>query len=114
MSGKSMVKEPARAWHTVASGPPALIAALLRPTAYPEAAADVRLRETHLSWIFLVGDYAYKVKKPVDLGFVDFSTIARRAIRLEDLVGPTSVCPCVVRAPTRSVLSAHRSGRPGR
>lgn len=35
--------------------------------------------ETHISWIFLAGDFAYKVKKPVNLGFVDFSTLARRS-----------------------------------
>jgi len=57
----------------------ALIAALGRPAAYPHAAETVRCRETHLSWVFLAGAYAYKVKKPVDLGFVDFTTPARRA-----------------------------------
>ena len=39
----------------------------------------MQLHETHLSWVFLAGAYAYKVKKPVDLGFVDFTTVARRA-----------------------------------
>jgi uncharacterized protein len=34
--------------------------------------------ETHISWVMLTGDYAYKLKKPVDLGFVDFTTLARR------------------------------------
>ena len=38
----------------------------------------MRLVETHVSWVFLTGRYAYKVKKPVKLPFVDFSTLARR------------------------------------
>jgi uncharacterized protein len=58
---------------------PPLIRALLRPEAYPHAAGDIGLHETHISWVVLAGRYAYKVKKPVDLGFLDFSTIERRA-----------------------------------
>jgi hypothetical protein len=34
--------------------------------------------ETHISWVLLAGDYAYKLKKPVDFGFLDFSTLAAR------------------------------------
>ncbi len=34
--------------------------------------------ETHVSWVFLTGPFAYKVKKPVDFGFVDFSSLERR------------------------------------
>lgn len=61
--------------------PPAadpLVAALLDPAAYDHPVAEVQLIETHISWIFLTGVYAYKVKKPVDLGFVNFSTPALR------------------------------------
>ncbi|HWJ07066.1 MAG TPA: AAA family ATPase [Steroidobacteraceae bacterium] len=39
----------------------------------------IRLIETHVSWVFLTGRYAYKIKKPVRLSFLDYSTIARRA-----------------------------------
>jgi aminoglycoside phosphotransferase family enzyme/predicted kinase len=57
-----------------------LIAALLRPEAHqPPPSAPIELLETHISWILLVGAVAYKIKKPVDLGFVDFSTPERRA-----------------------------------
>jgi aminoglycoside phosphotransferase family enzyme/predicted kinase len=56
-----------------------LVEALLDPATYPHGGTAVQLRETHLSWIFLVGAYAYKVKKPVAFGFVDFSTVERRA-----------------------------------
>lgn len=42
------------------------------------AVAGTELRETHISWVFLTADEAYKVKKPVDYGFLDFSTLERR------------------------------------
>src|SRR5438094_9219269 len=50
-----------------------------RPEAYPHAADDLQLHETHIAWVVLVGPYAYKVKKPVALGFLDFSDVERRA-----------------------------------
>jgi aminoglycoside phosphotransferase family enzyme len=37
-----------------------------------------RLIETHISWVILAGDYAYKLKKPLDLGFLDFSSLDKR------------------------------------
>jgi aminoglycoside phosphotransferase family enzyme/predicted kinase len=55
-----------------------LVAALLDPRRYPEAARHVRLIETHISWVLLAGHYVYKIKKPVDLGFLDFSTLELR------------------------------------
>ncbi|HTT12573.1 MAG TPA: AAA family ATPase [Burkholderiaceae bacterium] len=56
----------------------ALIAALRDPAAYPHAVGSVEVIETHISTVLLAGDHAYKIKKPVDLGFADFSTLARR------------------------------------
>ncbi len=64
---------------TEAIARPRVLQALLQPTAYPHAAGDIRLHETHMSWVVLAGRYAYKLKKPVDLGFVDFTTVERRA-----------------------------------
>ncbi|MFP5460220.1 MAG: AAA family ATPase [Gammaproteobacteria bacterium] len=55
-----------------------LIEGLQRPDAYPHPSEPVRLVETHISWVLLAGDFAYKVKKPVDFGFVDFSSLERR------------------------------------
>ncbi len=55
-----------------------LIASLLDPAAYPHPAPAPRLIETHISWVILAGDYAYKLKKPVNLGFLDFSTLEKR------------------------------------
>ncbi|MCS6852978.1 MAG: AAA family ATPase [Gemmataceae bacterium] len=57
---------------------PGLLEALSRPDAYPTSASDVEVHQTHISAVFLVGPWAYKVKKPVRLGFVDFSTVDRR------------------------------------
>lgn len=57
---------------------PALITALLAPEAYPHPVPAVRLIETHISWVLLAGDFAYKIKKPVDLGFLDFSSLEKR------------------------------------
>jgi aminoglycoside phosphotransferase family enzyme len=52
--------------------------ALLDPRCYGPGVDSVRVVETHISWVFLTGRYAYKVKKPVKLPFVDFSTLKRR------------------------------------
>jgi uncharacterized protein len=49
-----------------------------QPAAYPGSVSRIELLETHISWVFLAGDFAYKLKKPVDLGFVNFSTLERR------------------------------------
>jgi aminoglycoside phosphotransferase family enzyme/predicted kinase len=51
---------------------------LLRPGAFPHPAYNATLRETHISWVILCGEFAYKIKKPVEFGFLDFSTLARR------------------------------------
>ena len=55
-----------------------LIEALGRPEAYPHRPHDVAIRQTHISVVALAGAYAYKVKKPVDLGFLDFTTLEKR------------------------------------
>ena len=57
---------------------PSLIRNLLDPAAYDHPVAAVELLETHISWLLLTGEYAYKIKKPVDFGFLDFSTLAQR------------------------------------
>jgi aminoglycoside phosphotransferase family enzyme len=48
------------------------------PAFYPHPAASVRTVETHISRVFLAGDYVYKIKKPLDLGFLDFTTLEKR------------------------------------
>jgi hypothetical protein len=51
---------------------------LLRPDAFPHPVGKLRTIETHISWVLLTGDWAYKIKKPVDLGFLDFTTLESR------------------------------------
>jgi aminoglycoside phosphotransferase family enzyme/predicted kinase len=68
-----------------AAAPP-LVTALLDPAVYPHPVTRVDLVETHISWVFLAGDRVYKVKKPVDLGFLDFTTLERRRFFCEEEV----------------------------
>lgn len=55
-----------------------LIKALGEASAYVHEVASVRMVETHISWVLLTGQYAYKIKKPVNFGFLDFSTLEKR------------------------------------
>jgi len=58
-----------------------LIAALRDPARFRDAgyaADEVELLQTHISCVLLAGNYAYKIKKPVNLGFLDFGTLAAR------------------------------------
>jgi len=57
---------------------PAFIEHLLSPAAYPHPAPDVKLLQTHISYVLLAGDFVYKFKKPVDFGFLDFTTLEKR------------------------------------
>jgi aminoglycoside phosphotransferase family enzyme len=52
---------------------------LLSPEAYPHPVAAAHLVETHISWILLTGEFAYKIKRPIHLPFVDQRTAERRA-----------------------------------
>lgn len=55
-----------------------IVERLRDPRRYPHRVEDVQVVETHISWVLLAGDYAYKLKKPIDLGFLDFSTYEKR------------------------------------
>jgi aminoglycoside phosphotransferase family enzyme len=55
-----------------------LIDALSRPEAYRFAVDRVQVRQTHISVVFLAGDRVFKVKKPVDLGYLDYSSLRKR------------------------------------
>lgn len=59
-------------------GLPPIIKELLDPQAYPERPDHVELRQTHISYVFLTPKFAYKIKKPVDFGFLDFTTVEKR------------------------------------
>jgi uncharacterized protein len=54
------------------------VAFLSRSESYPHKPAEVLVRETHMSWVFLAGDRVYKLKKPVRFPYLDFSTLERR------------------------------------
>ncbi|MCQ4313996.1 AAA family ATPase [Pseudomonas stutzeri] len=56
----------------------ALIAALQNPALYPHPVEGFKVIETHISWVILTGTYAYKMKKPVDFGFLNFTDLAAR------------------------------------
>nr|WP_284709418.1 bifunctional aminoglycoside phosphotransferase/ATP-binding protein [Marinobacter sediminum] len=55
-----------------------MILALQNPDLYDHPVEDFQVIETHISQVILTGDYAYKIKKPMDFGFLDFSTLERR------------------------------------
>jgi aminoglycoside phosphotransferase family enzyme/predicted kinase len=58
---------------------PALIQQMLQPGFYPHPVKEpIQLSQTHVSYVLLTGDYAYKLKKPVNFGFLDFSTLEKR------------------------------------
>jgi aminoglycoside phosphotransferase family enzyme/predicted kinase len=63
-----------------------IIEALSDATAYSHPVEKVEVRQTHISVVFLAGPYAYKVKKPVNLGFLDFSTLEKRHYFCEEEV----------------------------
>ena len=58
--------------------PPEVVQALLDAEAYPDSGSGVEMMQTRTSFVFLTGDYVYKVKKPVNLGYLDYTTLDRR------------------------------------
>jgi uncharacterized protein len=63
-----------------------MLAALQQPAAYLHPADQIVHLETHISHVFLAGEYAYKLKKPVDFGFLDFTTAEKRRAACADEV----------------------------
>ncbi|MCJ7591965.1 MAG: AAA family ATPase [Woeseiaceae bacterium] len=61
-----------------------LIQLLRQPGAYPHPVTAVEVIETHISWVLLAGDFAYKIKKPLDLGFLNFIDLQRRRFYCEE------------------------------
>ncbi len=59
---------------------------LLRSDAFPHEVSALQLRETHISWVILTGSFAYKIKKPVKLDFIDASTLEQRRHYCEEEV----------------------------
>lgn len=61
-----------------------LIASMNSRSAFGHPVQYIKLIETHISWILLTGDFAYKIKKPVNFGFLDFSTLDKRRFYCEE------------------------------
>ena len=51
---------------------------LLEPACYPHETRDIHLISTHISWVILTGEFAYKIKRPVSFGFLDYSSLEQR------------------------------------
>ena len=94
------------------------VAFLRGPQAYPARPRRVDVVETHMSWVFLAGEFVYKLRKPVRHAFLDFSTLAarrldcRREVRLNRRLAPDvyrSIIPLVQRRD--GCLGLDQSGR---
>lgn len=57
---------------------PSTVRALLKSQAYPHKPQKIELVQTQMSFIFLAGEYVYKIKKPVNLGYLDYTTLEKR------------------------------------
>jgi uncharacterized protein len=76
--------------------PEKLIAFLLEPRSYPHRPHRVRLVQTHVSYLFVAAPYVYKVKKPLNLGFLDFSSIEnRRYFSEREVILNRRLCPSI-------------------
>lgn len=105
---------PTRASSTIASRAPegdvsALVADLRRPEAYPSPCPrDVELRSTHASWVFLTEREAWKVKRPVNYGFLDYSDVhKRRRACADELALGERLAPDVYRDVAPIYLTPH-------
>ena len=65
---------------------PFLQKALLNPKIYPDLPKEIKFIETHISLLFLTGTHVYKIKKPVNFGFLDFTTLEKRRFYCEQEV----------------------------
>ncbi|MBU1404656.1 MAG: hypothetical protein KKE83_08035 [Proteobacteria bacterium] len=73
---------------------PPFIQALLKPEAYPHPAPEITLVQTHISYVLLAGDCVYKIKKPVDFGFLNFTSLEQRKhFCEEELLLNRRLCP---------------------
>lgn len=96
------------------------VAFLQHPASYPEPTAAVRVVETHMSWVFVTDRFVYKLKKPVRLPYLDYSTLARRhaacveSVRLNRRLAPSvylGVVPLTVDGD--GIMALGDAGRPG-
>ena len=75
---------------------PEFVTFLLQPDAYAPRPAAVKLIQTHISYVFITDDFVYKFKKPVDFGFLDFTTLDKRHhFCLQELILNRRLCPSI-------------------
>ena len=75
---------------------PDFVSFLLQPAAYAPQPSAVKLVQTHISYVFITDDLVFKFKKPVDFGFLDFTTIdKRRHFCQQELVLNRRLCPSI-------------------
>ncbi|MGB2815258.1 MAG: hypothetical protein WBC75_09270, partial [Dehalococcoidales bacterium] len=97
---------------------PELIQALLDPKSYPHSPPRVELVQTQMSFVFLAGDLVYKVKKPVNLGYLDYTTLeqrhffCRKEVELNRRLCPEAYLGVVAIAGQAGKISIDGSGPP--
>jgi aminoglycoside phosphotransferase family enzyme len=95
--------------------PSFIVEDLLKPEPYPHRPSETQLVQTQMSFIFLTGEYVYKVKKPVDLGYLDYTTLEkRRSFCHQELELNRRLCPDAylnVVAITRDEEGIHIEGK---
>jgi aminoglycoside phosphotransferase family enzyme/predicted kinase len=95
-----------------------LIQALTDRSVYEHPTTEITVLQTHISWVVLTGPYAYKIKKPVNFGFVDFSTLAKRhffcqeELRLNRRLAPQLYLEVVAMYGTPARPHFHAGGAP--
>lgn len=91
---------------------------LSKPEAYPEPVDDIKILQTHISTVFLAGSKAYKVKKPVNFGFLDFTTLDKRRhycqeeVKLNRRLSPTMYIDVIPITEHNGVLRFAGAGDP--
>jgi len=99
-------------------GDPALLRALAEPAMY-RGHPPIAVYETHASWVFVAGERAYKIKKPLTLGFLDYSTLGRRRnacreeVRVNRELAPGLYLGVRAIVKTERGFSLARDGAPG-
>jgi uncharacterized protein len=87
---------------------------LLKPDAYPHRPREIEVAQTQMSLLILTGDYAYKVKKPVDLGYLDYTTLEKRRFFChQELELNRRLCPSAYLAVVPITMSSRPASQRG-
>jgi len=104
------VKESVNAILRSISGIASILEELKKPSAYPHPISNLTILQTHISWVFLTGEYAYKIKKPVKFSFLDFSTREiRKSLCEEEVRLNRRLCPDIYLGVVPIAMKAHPS-----